>query len=198
MMNIKPSAKLLAIVIGTMLPLIAVAESDITEAVHIVGDGIANVTSKVGKVVSDTAITTQVKALLAVESDIPLNISVTTKQGVVMLTGVVDTELQASRIVELAASVTGVKDVNDSKLKIASSDSYFSDASCTAKVKGKIIGLANDKMISKGYDLHVETTNGSVHIFGTVVNEADIDTVKQAASSISGVSEVKVNIDVKR
>jgi hyperosmotically inducible protein len=153
--------------------------------------------AKVATAAEDSAITTKVKALLAVESDIrSLKISVTTKNAVVYLEGTVDTRLQESRVVELAQSVKGVKDVDESKLKVTSSNNFFEDALITAKAKGKIMQLSNEDKIAKGYDLHVETTNGVVHIFGKVTDRNDINIVEKSVGAISDVKNVETNIDV--
>lgn len=153
--------------------------------------------NKISNAAEDTAITTKVKALLAAESDIrSLNISVTTENNVVYIDGRVDTRLQANRVVELAQSVKGVKDVNDAKLSVTNSNNFFEDAFITAKVKGKILQLYNDDQIAKGYNLHVETTNGVVHVFGKVTNSNDISTIEKNIKAISGVKDVNTNIDV--
>jgi len=153
--------------------------------------------AKVATAAEDAAITTKVKALLAVEADVrSLKIHVTTKDYVVYLEGTVDTRLQETRIVELAQSVKGVKDVNGSKLVVTSSNNFFEDALITAKVKGKIMQLANEDKIAKGYDLHVETTNGVVHVFGKVTDRNDIAIVEKSVGDISDVKGVKTNVDV--
>jgi len=153
--------------------------------------------AKVATAAEDAAITTKVKALLAVEADVrSLKISVTTKNAVVHLEGTVDTRLQESRIIELAQSVKGVKDVDESKLKVTSSNNFFEDALITAKAKGKIMQLANEDKIAKGYDLHVETTNGVVHIFGKVTDRNDIAIIEKSIGDVSDVKNVETNIDV--
>lgn len=153
--------------------------------------------AKVATAAEDATITTKVKALLAVEADVrSLKISVTTKNSIVHLEGTVDTRLQESRIIELAQSVKGVKDVDESKLKVTSSNNFFEDALLTAKAKGKIMQLANEDKIAKGYDLHVETTNGVVHIFGKVTDRNDINIVEKGVGDISDVKNVETNIDV--
>jgi len=153
--------------------------------------------AKVATAAEDAAITAKVKALLAVESDIrSLKISVSTKDSVVHLEGTVDTRLQESRVIELAQSVKGVKDVDESKLKVTSSNNFFEDALVTAKTKGKIMQLYNEDKIAKGYDLHVETTNGVVHIFGKVTDRNDIKIIEKSIKAISDVKDVETNIDV--
>lgn len=172
------------------------ASNTVKDAAKKTGKAIENVASDLGEAAADTAITTKIKAKLAVESDVPLDISVTTKSGVVYLSGTVDTQLQSDRIVEISKNVDGVKAVNSDKLKITSSDSYFGDAAITLKTKSKISDLSSDHKIAADSDLHVETTNGVVHVYGTVTNSSDIATLKKEISTIEGVTKVSVNINV--
>lgn len=147
----------------------------------------------------DAGLTTQVKASFVLEPDIEsFDIQVNTTNHIVYLSGTVDTQLQANKAIELAQSVTGVEDVDDTKLKVMSSDSFLQDAFMTAKVKGKIMQLSNLETISKNNDLHVETTNGVVHIFGKVDNQKDINSIEQAIGKMSGIKGVKTNIDVMK
>jgi len=171
---------------------ILAANNDITKDV-------SKAATAVGKALDDTAITTQVKALLAIEADIKsYDIGVTTENHVVYLEGEVDTDLQADKAVEIAQGVSGVDDVNNSKLHVKSSTSYAGDSFITAKVKGTIMQLSNNNTISANSDLHVETTNGAVHIFGTVTKSDDIAKIKQTITTIKGVKSVHSNIDVKK
>ena len=142
----------------------------------------------------DASITAEVKARLLNEPDIPRNISVSTKDDVVILKGTVDTSLQAHQAIEVASSVDKVRDVVDTQLKVKGSESLMTDALITAKVKGKIRHLYTSRKIAHGYQLHVETTNQVTHIFGNVAREADIDTVVAAAKEVKGVKSVKTNI----
>ena len=148
-------------------------------------------------IVEDTAITAAVKANLILEKDIPAtSINVTTKDKVVTLKGDVDTNLQAGKAVEIAASTDDVQDVTN-ELKVKDSSQAISDAMLTAKAKGKIRHLFVHKKIADGYDLHVETINKVVHIFGEVANAKDIDTVTAEVKNIKDVGSVKTNIKVK-
>ena len=68
-----------------------------------------------GEYVDDSVITTKVKAELLAAPDISsLAIKVETVKGVVQLSGFVNNKEQASKAVEIARSVQGVKSVNDS------------------------------------------------------------------------------------
>lgn len=67
-----------------------------------------------GEVVDDGTITTEIKAkLLNDDMTRGLAVSVQTFQGVVTLTGAVDTEGQRARATDVAYSVKGVKKVNN-------------------------------------------------------------------------------------
>ena len=67
---------------------------------------------------TDTWITTKVKAELMATKGIPsTDISVTTGNGVVTLSGVVDTKAQVSQSVSVAKAVKGVQRVNAAALK---------------------------------------------------------------------------------
>jgi len=82
-------------------------------------DTINNTTEKIVETAADSGITVKVKALFALEQDIPsLKITVRTKDGVVHLSGVVHTTSQANRVVELAQGVNGVNDVDDTNLSV--------------------------------------------------------------------------------
>ncbi len=147
------------------------------------------------KILDDKSITKRVEQLLVKENDIPnVKIEVLTKDGVVQLSGVVDTRLQESRIIELASSVNNVIDVDNTNLNVRSSSEFLSDSLITAKAKGRIKYLALNKRIQEGYKLHVETTNKVVHIFGDVKNEKDAIEIEEAINSIVSVEKVKMNI----
>ena len=91
-------------------------------------------------------------------------------------------------------SIDNVKDVVDTQLKVKESKSLMADALITAKIKGKIRYLYANNKILKGYDLHVETTDHVVHIFGSVARPADLETVVAVAKDVTGVKSVKTNI----
>jgi osmotically-inducible protein OsmY len=156
------------------------------------------VTSIASDTEKDKLIIQKVSNLLLKEHDIPnTKIQVISKNGVVKLIGVVDTSLQANRIIELASSVKSVIDINTDKLKVKNSKEFLSDAFITAKAKGKIKYLAINNKISPEYELHIETTNKVVHILGDVKNNNDIKTIKKSINDIIDVEDVKVNIMCK-
>lgn len=148
---------------------------------------------------SDTAITAKVKAGIAAEPNLSVfKVGVETNNGVVMLSGKVDSAAQASDLVSVAQSVDGVKDVNTSQLTIKNSPNLLDDAVITAKVKGKFIQekLFKDKKVAV-ITVSVETTNGVVHLSGTVDNQAEANNAVTIAKSVKGVKSVKSTIKVQ-
>ena len=145
---------------------------------------------------TDNLITKEVKSLLNQEADIPVKqLNISTKDGVVLLDGTVETRLQADRIVEIANSVDDVKDVDTYKLKVVSSHQYLTDAYITAAVKGKLTWLIRHNKIGKHSHFHVETTNGNVHIFGKIEDNQDISIITREIGRIKGVKNVRCNLD---
>jgi hyperosmotically inducible protein len=66
----------------------------------------------VGTQMSDTGITSKIKAKYVADPDVKaLNVSVTTDEGVVYLTGRVETEAQKDKAQRLAEETSGVKKV---------------------------------------------------------------------------------------
>ena len=147
--------------------------------------------------IEDKAITASVREALKAEQDIPeQHIEIVTTDKIVALRGSVDTKLQANKAIEVAFSVDNVLDVTD-HLKVKDSSSVITDSLLTAKAKGKIRHLWINKKIAADYDLHVETTNQVVHIFGEVSSTADISTITESIKAINNVKSVKTNIRLK-
>ena len=74
---------------------------------------------RTGQAVDDTLITTQVKASFAADPQVSaLAISVDTEQGVVTLSGVVESEAGRQRAIQLAQGIAGVKRVDANKLLV--------------------------------------------------------------------------------
>jgi hyperosmotically inducible periplasmic protein len=75
---------------------------------------------RVGKEISDTWLTTKVQAMYFLDRDVKgMNIDVTTKAGIVTLTGAVDSEAARQKAVADARSIEGVNQVVD-KLTVKS------------------------------------------------------------------------------
>jgi hyperosmotically inducible protein len=150
--------------------------------------------------VSDAAITFQVKAKIAADKNLSVfsNEVSTVNDGVVVLSGTVDSETDAEALVQLVESVDGVRDVDTEKLTVKESQHPMDDAYITAKVKGLFMqeDLFSDEDVAT-MPVSVETNNGIVHLSGTVDNEAQIKNAIKMAESVKGVKKVESRLTVK-
>lgn len=90
------------------------ARKKIGETANSIGEKMNEQTAKTGVVLNDTGITTKVKAAIFAGPELKtLRISVETVNGVVTLSGSVDSLSSSNRAKDLAGAVAGVKDVNN-------------------------------------------------------------------------------------
>lgn len=90
------------------------ANQKIGKAVDDVGEKMSEQGMKAGMVIDDTEITAKVKAAILAEPGLKtLQISVDTQNGVVTLSGSVDSQSSSDMAKALAAAVSGVKDVEN-------------------------------------------------------------------------------------
>lgn len=149
--------------------------------------------------VSDTWITTKVKAKLAATDDVKsLDVSVDTVNGVVHLTGDVHSNTERDKALSAARSIEGVKDVDASGLKVsadpaeegeqesADSDQPVNDTWITTKVKAEL--ATTDGVDSM--DISVHTVNGVVALSGMVKSDIERKKAVAAARSVKGVRKV--------
>lgn len=125
----------------------------------------------------DAIVTKTVKQLLRQEKIFSeVKIDVSTKKGIVTLSGNVDSDTQASLAVQLAESVIGVADVDTSKLTVKDGKQPFADTYITAKIKGLLI---REKLFGENdiaaINTNVETKDGIVYLSGVVDNKKQID-----------------------
>jgi osmotically-inducible protein OsmY len=79
-----------------------------------VGEKTGEAVDSTGAYVSDAALTTKVKSVLALESELSaIDISVETNKGVVTLTGAVDNDAQVELAEKVVADLDGVKSVDN-------------------------------------------------------------------------------------
>lgn len=157
------------------------------------------VSKKVTTPIADTAITGKVKALYANSSLIKgANISVTTVNHTVFLSGKINTDEEYDKAVSLASSVSGVNDVNASKLRVTSSASPINDSYITAKVKGRLLKekLFGDKEVEY-WPVTVETKNGVVYLRGNVESQAHKNNIINAAKRVKGVKQVESHLAIQ-
>lgn len=149
--------------------------------------------------VSDTAITAKVKMLYAKSPEVKgSNISVTTVNHTVLLSGKVHTDEEYDRAVSLASSVSGVNEVDASKLAVTASKSPVSDTYITAKVKGALLKekLFGDKDVEY-WPVKVETKNGIVYLTGKVDTTIQKDNAAAIIKRVKGVKRVESTVTVK-
>uniref|UniRef100_A0A7V4JPN0 BON domain-containing protein n=1 Tax=Thermodesulfobacterium geofontis TaxID=1295609 RepID=A0A7V4JPN0_9BACT len=150
----------------------------------------------VGTQIDDATITTKVKLKL-IEDPITKarKIDVDTVNGVVTLTGAVESEEEIKRAVEIAKNVEGVKKVvNNLRIEKRGVGSYFSDKEITAKIKLKLIEDPDLKALS----IDVDTVNGVVTLTGAVTSEYQKKKAIEHARSVSGVIKVIDNLQIKK
>jgi len=148
-----------------------------------------------GTQVDDALITTKVKTRL-IEDPVTKarKIDVDTVNGVVTLTGLVDSEREIERALEIARGVEGVKKVvNNLRVGKRSLGAYLSDKEITMKIKAKFLADPEIKALS----IDVDTLNGVVTLTGVVEREEQKERAVRLARSVEGVRQVVVNLQVK-
>jgi hyperosmotically inducible protein len=146
----------------------------------------------------DATITANLKDQIAADKALSnLNVNISVSNGVVTISGAVDSDSQADALVTLAESTQGVKDVDAPKLTVKSSKQPFTDTLITSKIKGIFI---KEKLFSKediaAVKIHVETRNGVVYLTGTADNTVQADNAVKLAGSVTGVTKVKSTVKV--
>jgi hyperosmotically inducible protein len=136
----------------------------------------------------DSGITSVVEASLAANDKVKARaVEVQTREGVVYLTGVVDTEearREAGRLAWRADGVDGV--VNDLTVGERTVGSWADDVLISSKVKSKFIGNSD---IRAG-DIDVSSSQGVVTLIGRVSSNAVKQEAERIARATEGVTDV--------
>lgn len=146
--------------------------------------------------IADTVITAKVKSKIAMDPSLSVfKVDVSTKKGLVNLSGEVNSDTDASALVELTQSTNDVRDVNTRYLKIKNSQQPFTDTAITAKVKGTFI---REKIFGNDISplIKVETNNGIVYLSGNVNNAREITNAVTLAKTVNGVKHVESRLKV--
>jgi hyperosmotically inducible protein len=137
---------------------------------------------------ADSGITSVVEASLQANEKVKARqVEVETREGIVYLTGVVDTEearREAGRVSWRTEGVTGV--VNDLTVGERTVGSWVDDVMISSKVKSKLI--ANSEI--KAGDIDVSSSQGVVTLIGRVSSATIKDTAERTARATSGVKSV--------
>jgi hyperosmotically inducible protein len=146
------------------------------------------------KPVSDTALTTKVKTALTGDRAVKArDIEVETRDGVVQLSGFVDSEDARTAAVLRARAVDGVAEVRND-LSIRTDDrpaqEPVSDTVIAARVRDSLgnVKLADDS------DVNVEVSKGVVQLSGFVESVEEKARAGDAASAVAGVRDVENHI----
>ncbi|MDY7092343.1 MAG: BON domain-containing protein [Acidobacteriota bacterium] len=144
--------------------------------------------------VDDAVISSKVKSKITADPELnPFEIDVDTDEGVVRLSGVVESDADRMEAEKLARSTEGVMDVtNDITLGKKTAGQALSDAEITAKVKSK---LAADPEVNP-FNIDVDTSEGVVTLTGRVTKEAARDEAGKLAARTKGVRSVQNRIKV--
>ena len=154
---------------------------------------------------TDAGITTKVKAKLAADDTVKASaIDVTTHEGVVTLTGNVDSEAAKEQALMLARETEGVTEVRDmlsARTPMGTGEApdvnrtagtAIDDATLTMNVKSKLL---SDDLV-KGLKIDVDTRDGVVYLTGNVGSEAEKDQAVKLARETEGVRDVQANLVV--
>jgi hyperosmotically inducible protein len=175
--------------------------------------GVAALTVACGQ--TDAGITTNVKSKMAVDDSVKAyQVNVDTRNGVVTLTGDVDSPLAKERAVQIARNTDGVRDVVDNITVTESAPTgglydrsdadrgtgnigdnvrnITGDAGITSAVKAKLLA---DSMVS-GLRIDVDTNDGVVTLTGTVKSKAEADRAVMLTRNTEGVTTVVNNLRV--
>jgi hyperosmotically inducible protein len=137
---------------------------------------------------ADSGITSVIQTSLEVNDKVKARqVEVETREGVVYLTGVVDTEdarREAGRVAWRTEGVRGV--VNDLTVGERTVGSWVDDVMISSKVKSKLI--ANTEI--KAGDIDVGSSQGVVTLIGRVSSQTIKETAERIARGTKGVKDV--------
>jgi osmotically-inducible protein OsmY len=139
----------------------------------------------------------------------PFAIDTDVKNGIVFLSGSVESQVDKDLAAEIAASIDGVKEVrNELIVKSESADTErtadrnagdnrdfgdrVNDATTTARVKFEL--LANDS--TEGLQINVDTVNGTVFLNGEVASDQERELAERIAGNAEGVHDVENRLQV--
>jgi len=150
--------------------------------------------------INDYFITSVIKGKITKNKNLnPLNISVSTNNGVVHLTGRVNDKQSFVDALRLATLTKGVKGIDASDLEIKQVNSALTDAYITTKIEAAILEakVVNDDTIPL-VGINASTDNGVVTVSGNVKSTKSIVIILNKIKNIKGVKKVISNLEVKK
>lgn len=144
--------------------------------------------------IDDTALTAKVKAALATERFVQArDIEVETRDGVVQLSGFVDSEAARTAAVMRARSVNGVAEVRND-LSIRTDDRPAAQPVADNVIAARVRDSLGNVKLADGSDVNVEVSEGVVQLSGFVMSVEEKARAGDAASSVAGVRDVENHI----
>jgi hyperosmotically inducible protein len=144
---------------------------------------------------SDATLTARVKAVLIDNAATKASrIQVDTKDGIVQLSGFVDSQMAQEAALKAARSVPGVREVHnglDLRAADRTAGQAAKDGVIAAKVKAEI---AKDEGLAPASDINVEVNSGVVQLSGFLPNLEQKNRARDVAARVSGVRDVRNNI----
>ncbi|MCH2547326.1 MAG: BON domain-containing protein [Alphaproteobacteria bacterium] len=144
----------------------------------------------VGTAVDDATIHTKIwnKYLQSGTNNIYTNVAIDVNEGVVLLTGPVESADGAARAVQLAWEVEGVREViNEIQITNRGGPAVFAqDAWITTQAKSRLIAEKNVKSVN----YTIETVNSVIYLMGIAQNEDELARVLNVLSRVKGVRRV--------
>ena len=150
----------------------------------------------IGAQADDTATTASVKSRLIADPQVSsYEIDVDSTDGVVRLSGLVETEAERAAAERVARATDGVKSVkNEIRLGDPTVSETIEDSAILVKVKSK---LAADPDVN-ALDIDVDVSRGVVTLSGDVTAETQVEEAVRLARSTDGVRSVTNNLDVTK
>jgi hyperosmotically inducible periplasmic protein len=143
---------------------------------------------------SDTALTSKVKAALASDRAVKAReVQVETRDGVVQLSGFVDSEEASTAAVMRARSVNGVAEVRND-LSIRTDDRPAQEPVSDTVIAARVRDSLGNVKLADGSDVNVEVSEGVVQLSGFVMSVEEKARAGDAASAIAGVRDVENHI----
>ncbi|HSL84371.1 MAG TPA: BON domain-containing protein [Thermoanaerobaculia bacterium] len=143
---------------------------------------------------SDSGITSVVEASLEANDTVKARqVEVQTREGVVYLTGVVDTveaRREAARIAWRTAGVVGVN--NDLTVGETTVGGWIDDVMISSKVKSQLIA----NTLIRARDIDVSSSQGVVTLIGRVSSQAVKTDAERIARATKGVTDVNNELSV--
>lgn len=143
----------------------------------------------IGEAVDDTAIRAELNARLLNEDIAALQrISTESVEGRVLLTGIVEDPNQKARAVNIARSISGVREVID-EIRVAETVGFADTANdvwITSQLRAKLV--ADKDVMSLNYT--IETMDGIVYLIGVARDDQELTRVVNHAQRVKGVKQV--------